>query len=47
MSELVIELVVDNVLDEELQEKIKKICETYRDYRLRIVVHGQGEFTGW
>lgn len=36
--------VVDN---EPLQEKIKKICETYKDYRLRIEVGEQEELTGW
>ena len=48
MPELVIQIEVANILDDgALQEKIKKICETYKGYRLRIEVKEQEELTGW
>ena len=47
MPELVIQIEVANVLDDgALQEKIKKICETYKGYRLRIVVKEESA-SGW
>ena len=46
--ELVIRIEAGKVVDNEpLQEKIKKICETYKDYRLRIEIGEQEELTGW
>ena len=47
VQELVIQIEVANVLDDgALQEKIKKICETYKGYRIRIVVKEESA-SGW